>query len=687
MKELTRRRFAVGWAPRRPLWWLIMAFLAVGLPLFAVAIWPGVSAWPVAAFMGGILSVPLAVVWLVALRLPQLWARIARSGALVASLWGAGVATGIFALQANGAIMLTLGQQVGTTFAQSWGAAIAAPLTEETGKVLAVVAVLLASGQRLRTPMDGAMLGAFSGLGFMVAEDVLYCLNIANLTLGENQWISSMVIYLVRTVMFGMVSHALMSATVGAGLGYLMVGRAANGTRMRRIGLGLALMALGYTLHFTWNSPLPVWARFAYQVAVPLLLWWVLWGLRRAEHRWFRATLAAPGALGAIEPWWVDTVAHSWRARRRYRARVVATYGPGYKALQRLAEARLSDLADAVAVGDEDAAAQLRATLWAQLHPQGEVAQAPATVNNGAMTMTMPEDLPQDTPLDPAWLDRIVSVALYEDLGVAPGRDVTTQATIAVDSWVTGDVVMREAGVVCALAAVDATVAQVAAQWGLPPARVTHFVRDGDAVAAGTVVARVEGPGHVVLVAERTILNIMSRASGVATHTRRWVDALQGTSARVLDTRKTTPGLRAVEKYAVRCGGGINKRMGLFDCAMVKDNHIVAAGSVTAAIQAIATRFPGVPIQVEVETPAQADEALAAGIRYLMVDNMPPAQMADLVRSVRAREGVLGPVRIEATGGLTLATVREVALSGVDFMSVGALTHSSPILDIALDLR
>jgi nicotinate-nucleotide pyrophosphorylase (carboxylating) len=202
-------------------------------------------------------------------------------------------------------------------------------------------------------------------------------------------------------------------------------------------------------------------------------------------------------------------------------------------------------------------------------------------------------------------------------------------------------------------------------------------------------VATITGPGHVVLIAERTILNLMSRASGVATHTRKWADALEGTSARVLDTRKTTPGLRELDKYAVRCGGGTNKRFGLYDCAMVKDNHIVAAGSVTGAIEAIGEAFPGVPIQVEVENRDQAIEALDAGVRFLMLDNMTPAAMATLIAELRDRYGdsESGAPRFEATGGLSLDTAAAVAASGVDFMSVGALTHSSPIVDIALDLR
>ncbi len=300
--------------------------------------------------------------------------------------------------------------------------------------------------------------------------------------------------------------------------------------------------------------------------------------------------------------------------------------------------------------------------------------------------MSHPEELPQHAPLDGDTLARIVRVALDEDLGPFPGRDVTTQATIPASAQVAGAVVAREACVLAGVEAIGETVRQVAARLDLPVPEVNLEAADGDRLEPGAVIARVAGPGHVVLIAERTLLNLMSRASGVATHTRRWADALVGTRARVLDTRKTTPGLRELEKYAVRMGGGVNKRMGLFDCAMVKDNHIVAAGSVAGAIARIGETFPDVPVQVEVETPAQAAEAIEAGVRFLMIDNMPPVAMDALVAEIRAGEAATGKVWLEATGGLTLANVREVAATGVDFMSVGALTHSSPIVDLALDL-
>lgn len=283
-------------------------------------------------------------------------------------------------------------------------------------------------------------------------------------------------------------------------------------------------------------------------------------------------------------------------------------------------------------------------------------------------------------------LAALVSVALDEDLGPAPGRDVTTQATIPREDQGTARLAARADGVVAGLEVVPEVVAQVAARLGLPAADVVLLLSDGARVARGDVVAELRGPVQVLLVAERTLLNLVSRASGVATHTRLWADALAGTGATVLDTRKTTPGLRGLEKAAVRAGGGGNKRMGLYDVAMVKDNHVVAAGSVAAAVEAVRARFPGVEIQVEADSLEQAMEALDVGARFLLLDNMAPPVLAEVVAAVRARESETGPVLLEATGNLTLQVASEVAATGVDHLSVGALTHSSPILDLALDL-
>ncbi|HEX2772682.1 MAG TPA: carboxylating nicotinate-nucleotide diphosphorylase, partial [Micromonosporaceae bacterium] len=212
-------------------------------------------------------------------------------------------------------------------------------------------------------------------------------------------------------------------------------------------------------------------------------------------------------------------------------------------------------------------------------------------------------------------------------------------------------------------------------------ADMTGRVSDGARVAKGDVLATVAGPTRALLTAERTALNLLCRMSGVATHTRAWADALAGTKATVLDTRKTTPGLRVLEKYAVRVGGGTNKRMGLFDVAMVKDNHKLAAGGIAAAYRRVREAFPEVPVQVEVTTAAEAVEAVEAGATFLLCDNMSPALLAETVAAVGDR------AELEATGGLTLDVAAEYGATGVDYLSVGALTHSSPILDIALDLR
>jgi nicotinate-nucleotide pyrophosphorylase (carboxylating) len=206
-------------------------------------------------------------------------------------------------------------------------------------------------------------------------------------------------------------------------------------------------------------------------------------------------------------------------------------------------------------------------------------------------------------------------------------------------------------------------------------------VSDGDRVRRGDVLAVITGPTRALLTAERTSLNLLCRMSGVATHTRKWADQLEGTGATVLDTRKTTPGLRVLEKYAVRAGGGTNKRMGLYDVAMIKDNHKLAAGSITAAYELVRATFPDVAVQVEVTTLAEAEEAVAAGAGFLLCDNMTPELLTEVVRAVGDR------VELEATGNLTLETAAAYAATGVDYLSVGGLTHSSPILDIAMDLR
>lgn len=298
----------------------------------------------------------------------------------------------------------------------------------------------------------------------------------------------------------------------------------------------------------------------------------------------------------------------------------------------------------------------------------------------------LPPELSGAAGLDPAWVADTVRRTLSEDLGGDPGRDVTSQSTIDASSVAVAHLVAREAGVVAGLVLVQEVVDQVSERFGLAAVRVDLDVVDGTRVEPGRRLAVLTGPVQVLLVAERSVLNLASRASGVATATRAWADRLEGTPATVLDTRKTTPGLRALEKYAVRAGGGTNKRMGLYDVAMVKDNHVVAAGSVTAAVRAVRETFPEVVVQVEADTCEQALEAVAAGATFLLLDNMTTPVLAETVAAVRAGEERTGRIELEATGNLTLDRAAEVAGTGVDYMSVGALTHSAPILDLALDL-
>ncbi len=301
------------------------------------------------------------------------------------------------------------------------------------------------------------------------------------------------------------------------------------------------------------------------------------------------------------------------------------------------------------------------------------------------MTSQQQPSLRVGAPLDLEWARGAVRIALDEDLGGYPGRDVTSSATHANGALVTARLMARQAGVLAGLDLLGLVLEQVATRFDLPKPQVTALAADGDRIVAGQPLAHITGQTVVLLIAERTALNLMSRGSGVASATRLWADELEGTGAMVLDTRKTTPGLRELEKYAVRAGGGTNKRMGLYDVAMVKDNHVLAAGSVRAAIEAVRGLHPDVLIQVEADTEEQALEAVAAGARFLLLDNMDDVVMAHAVAAIRALEPEVGKVELEATGNLTLDRARSAAATGVDYMSVGALTHSAPILDLALD--
>jgi nicotinate-nucleotide pyrophosphorylase (carboxylating) len=298
-----------------------------------------------------------------------------------------------------------------------------------------------------------------------------------------------------------------------------------------------------------------------------------------------------------------------------------------------------------------------------------------------------------DAGLDPAWVRDLVLRSLDEDLGGPPrrervpgpsGHDVTSEATVPPDAEGVAHVVARADGVVAGMPLWPVVLAEAAAWLALEVPFADLRVEDGARVRRGDRVATLRGATQALLVAERTALNLACRVSGIATHTRSWVDALDGTGVKVLDTRKTTPGLRPLEKYAVRLGGGVNKRMGLYDVAMIKDNHILAAGSITRAYRAVAIANPHVDIQVEVTNAQEAVEAVSVGARFLLCDNFAPDDLATTVKA--ARGATEETVELEATGGLTLEVARDFAATGVDYLSVGALTHSSPILDLALDL-
>jgi nicotinate-nucleotide pyrophosphorylase (carboxylating) len=284
----------------------------------------------------------------------------------------------------------------------------------------------------------------------------------------------------------------------------------------------------------------------------------------------------------------------------------------------------------------------------------------------------------RDAGLDPATVERLVVAALDEDL--AGGVDVTSVASIPFDQESTADFVARVPGVVAGLP-IAVAVLVVATDHAVD---VEEPVADGTRVDAGTVLLSASAATRALLTAERTALNLLGHLSGVATATRAWVDAVAGTGAAIRDTRKTTPGLRALEKYAVRCGGGVNHRMSLSDAALVKDNHVLAAGGVAAAFNAVRSAFPGLPVEVECDTLDQVREAVEAGADLVLLDNMSPGVMRQAVELVRS----LGSsCRLEASGGLSLQNAAQVAATGVDFLAVGALTHSAAVLDIGVDLR
>jgi nicotinate-nucleotide pyrophosphorylase (carboxylating) len=269
-------------------------------------------------------------------------------------------------------------------------------------------------------------------------------------------------------------------------------------------------------------------------------------------------------------------------------------------------------------------------------------------------------------------IKHIIAEALAEDIG--PG-DVTSEAIVSADDYLRGEFLVKAPGVIAGLEVVRQVFAQVDERIVYVP-----LVQDGALVARGDVVAWAEGYGPGILAAERVALNFLQRMSGIATMTRRYVEAVAGTRAKILDTRKTAPGLRVLDKLAVKLGGGYNHRFGLYDMVLIKDNHIAAAGSITEAVRRVRDRVRGLAIEVEVTSLEQLDEALALNVERIMLDNMSLEMMREAVRRVAGR------AELEASGGITLENVAEVAATGVDLISVGALTHSVSGLDISLEI-
>ncbi|MDT5210568.1 MAG: hypothetical protein QOF67_2983 [Mycobacterium sp.] len=273
---------------------------------------------------------------------------------------------------------------------------------------------------------------------------------------------------------------------------------------------------------------------------------------------------------------------------------------------------------------------------------------------------------------------RVIARALEEDLRYGP--DVTTLATVPADTTTTASMATREPGVI---AGVEVALLVLDEVIGLDGYQVKHRVDDGTPLEAGAAALVVEAPTQGLLTAERTMLNVVCHLSGIATTTAAWVEAVAGTKAKIRDTRKTLPGLRVLQKYAVRVGGGVNHRMGLGDAALIKDNHVAAAGSVVAALRAVRAVAPDLPCEVEVDSLEQLDEVLAEDVELILLDNFPvwQTQIAAQRRAVRAPQ-----TKLESSGGLSLGTAAEYAGTGVDYLAVGALTHSVRVLDIGLDV-
>jgi nicotinate-nucleotide pyrophosphorylase (carboxylating) len=281
-------------------------------------------------------------------------------------------------------------------------------------------------------------------------------------------------------------------------------------------------------------------------------------------------------------------------------------------------------------------------------------------------------------PLSDAEVDRAVAAALAEDIG---SGDVTTLATIPEDASMTAHMKARESLIAAGLSLGEATFRQLC-----PTVRIERLIQDGQRAQPGDSLLTVSGPAGPILSAERVALNFVQRLSGVATLTAQFVEAVKGTSAHILDTRKTTPGWRRLEKYAVACGGGKNHRMGLFDMVLIKDNHLAALrherpNAIAAAVKRARERFPKLKIEVEADKVEQVDQAIEAGADFVLLDNMSLAEMRSAVAKARGR------AKTEASGGVDLKSVRAIAETGVDYISVGALTHSARAVDIGLDFE
>ena len=269
--------------------------------------------------------------------------------------------------------------------------------------------------------------------------------------------------------------------------------------------------------------------------------------------------------------------------------------------------------------------------------------------------------------------NELIKASLAEDL--AGGADITSEATISADANSLADFVARMDGVIAGSNIAHAVLAEV----GITD--VTQLKKDGESVKAGDILISVRGNTRAILLAERTALNFFGHLSGIATLTSKWVKEVSGTKCQVRDTRKTTPGMRVIEKYAVRMGGGVNHRMSLSSAALIKDNHIAAAGGVVAAFAKVRSTYPEAEIEIEVDTLEQLKEVLPLNPDLILLDNMSPEECKLAVKQCAGR------TKLEASGGITLENARDYAMSGVDFIAIGALTHSAAILDIGLDLK